>query len=214
MPTNETEASKGNETNEQAGQPQPGHAEQAQPAEERSAESEEALKERIAQLEAELAEMKDKWLRALAEADNVRKRAEREIEQTRKYAIERFAHALLDVIDNLERALEAKGDPEALREGVRLTLQSWRHVMEQFEMERIDAVGKPFDPHHHEALMHLPSDEHPAGVVMAQHVPGYKIAGRLLRPAKVVVSKGPEKQPEEQKQQQEKKQESATDEDA
>ncbi|RME85304.1 MAG: nucleotide exchange factor GrpE, partial [Zetaproteobacteria bacterium] len=104
---------------------------------------------------------------------------------------EKFALALLDVVDNLERALAAEGDLEAIREGVRLTLESWKRVMEAFEIERIEAVGQPFDPTHHEALLELPSDEHPRGIVIEQHVPGYKIAGRLLRPAKVVVSKGP-----------------------
>ena len=130
-------------------------------------------------------------MRALAEAENIRKRAEREIELARKYGMERFAEALLDVVDNLERALEAKGDVESLREGVRLTLESWKRVMERFEMQRIDAVGKPFDPHHHEALMQVPSEEHPEGTVIAQHVAGYKIGDKLLRPAKVVVSSGP-----------------------
>ncbi len=150
-----------------------------------------ALRRRVAELEEELGALRDKYLRALAEAENVRKRAEREIELARKYGMERFAEALLDVVDNLERALEAKGDADALREGVRLTLESWKRVMERFGMERIDAVGHPFDPHHHEALMQAPSEEHPEGVVIAQHVAGYKLGERLLRPARVVVSSGP-----------------------
>jgi len=150
----------------------------------------EALAAEVAKLKEENAALKDKWLRALAELDNLRKRAEREVADARKYAIERFAAALLDVVDNLERALAAEGDVDTIREGVRLTLESWKRVMESFGMERIDAVGQPFDPMHHEALMELESDAHPRGIVIEQHAAGYKLAGRLLRPAKVIVSKG------------------------
>lgn len=133
----------------------------------------------------------DRLKRALAELDNQRKRAERQVEEARKYAIEKFAFALLDVVDNLERALAVEeGNEAALREGLKMTLDAWHAVMRKFEMERIDAVGKPFDPHHHEALSHMPSEEHPEGVVAAQHVAGYTLSGRLLRPAKVLVSAG------------------------
>lgn len=133
----------------------------------------------------------DRLKRALADLDNQRKRAERQVEEARKYAIEKFALALLDVVDNLERALAVEeGNEAALREGLKMTLDAWHAVMRKFEMERIDAVGKPFDPHHHEALSHMPSEEHPEGVVAAQHVAGYKLSGRLLRPAKVLVSAG------------------------
>jgi len=139
----------------------------------------------------EIERLKDQLLRAHAEMDNLRKRTERQIEDARKYAIEKFALALLDVVDNLERALAVEeGNEAALREGLRMTLDAWHAVMRKFEMERIDAVGQPFDPHHHEALSHMPSNEHPEGVVAAQHVAGYTLSGRLLRPARVLVSSG------------------------
>ncbi|MDX8392266.1 MAG: nucleotide exchange factor GrpE [Mariprofundaceae bacterium] len=138
----------------------------------------------------EIAELKDKLLRNHAEMDNFRKRTQREVADAHKYGIEKFAVALLDVVDNLERALEAgDGNEEALRDGVQLTLDSWQKMMEKFELERIDAVGETFDPHQHEALSQMPHDE-PAGTVVAQHVAGYTLHGRLIRPAKVLVSAG------------------------
>jgi molecular chaperone GrpE len=141
--------------------------------------------------QAEVAELKDKLLRMHAEMDNLRKRTAREIEDSRKFAIERFSAALLDVVDNLERALEVEeGNEAGLREGVKLTFDSWHTMMEKFELERIDAVGEMFDPHKHEALSKMPSDE-PEGTVIAQHVAGYTLHGRLIRAAKVLVSSGP-----------------------
>ena len=138
----------------------------------------------------EVASLKDKLLRQHAEMDNVRKRSERQVADAHKYAVEKFATALLDVVDNLERAVETEeGNEKAVREGVALTLDSWYKVADKFELERIDAVGQTFDPHFHEALSKMPSDE-PEDTVIAQHVAGYTLNGRLIRPAKVLVSSG------------------------
>jgi len=138
----------------------------------------------------EAAELKDKLLRAHAEMDNLRKRTAREIEDSRKFAIEKFSIALLDIVDNLERALAVEeGNEAALREGVKLTFDSWHTMMDRFDLKRIDAVGEKFDPHLHEALSQMPSEE-PEGTVIAQHVAGYTLHGRLIRPAKVLVSSG------------------------
>jgi len=139
----------------------------------------------------ETAEWKDKMLRLHAEMDNLRKRTQREVAEAHKYGIEKFAVALLDVVDNLERALEVgEGNEKGLRDGVQLTLDSWHDVMKKFDLQRIDALGEAFDPHHHEALSQMPHEE-PEGTVVAQHVAGYTLHGRLLRPAKVLVSTGP-----------------------
>jgi molecular chaperone GrpE len=141
--------------------------------------------------QAEIADLKDKLLRNHAEMDNLRKRTQREIADAHKFGVEKFATALLDMLDNMERALEAdEGNEKAVREGIELTLTSWHEMMKRFEMKRIDAVGEVFDPHLHEALSQLPSDE-PAGTVIAQHVAGYTLHGRLIRAAKVLVSSGP-----------------------
>jgi molecular chaperone GrpE len=138
----------------------------------------------------EVAELKDKLLRQHAEMENLRKRTQREVADARKFAVEKFAVALLDVVDNLERAVETEeGNEKAVREGVALTLDSWHKVASKFELERIDAVGQMFDPHFHEALSKMPSDE-AEDTVIAQHVAGYTLNGRLIRPAKVLVSSG------------------------
>ncbi|MCF6208014.1 MAG: nucleotide exchange factor GrpE [Ghiorsea sp.] len=137
-----------------------------------------------------VADLKDKLLRQHADMENLRKRTQREVADARKFAVEKFAVALLDVVDNLERAVETEqGNEEAVREGVSLTLDSWYKVASKFELERIDAVGQVFDPHFHEALSKMPSDE-PEDTVIAQHVAGYTLNGRLIRPAKVLVSSG------------------------
>ncbi len=138
----------------------------------------------------EVAELKDKLLRQHADMENMRKRTERQVADAHKFAVEKFAAALLDVVDNLERAVETEeGNEQAVREGVALTLDSWHKVASKFALERVDAVGQMFDPHLHEALSKMPSDE-PEDTVIAQHVAGYTLNGRLLRPAKVLVSSG------------------------
>jgi len=141
-------------------------------------------------LENEVSELKDKLLRQHAEMDNLRKRTAREVSDARKFAVEKFAVSLLDVVDNLERALAVEeGQEEALRDGVQRTLDAWDGMMGKFNMKRIDAVGETFDPHKHEALSQMPSDE-PEGTVINQHCAGYTLNERLIRPAQVLVSSG------------------------
>jgi len=141
-------------------------------------------------LQNEVTELNDKLLRQHAEMDNLRKRTAREVVDARKFAVEKFTVALLDVVDNLERALDVEeGKEDALRDGVQRTLDSWHDMMGKFDVERIDAVGEQFDPHKHEALSQMPSDE-PEGVVVNQHCAGYTLNGRLIRPARVLVSSG------------------------
>ncbi len=139
----------------------------------------------------ELAALKDKLLRAQAEMENFRRRTQKEIADARKFAVERFATNLLDVVDNLERALDVKeGNEQGVRDGIQLTLDAWHDVMEKFEMKRIESMGKAFDPHQHEALSKMPADAD-EGIIIAQHCAGYTLHGRLIRPAKVLVSSGP-----------------------
>ncbi len=141
--------------------------------------------------EAEVAELKDKLLRNHAEMENLRRRTQREIADAHKFGVEKFTTSLLDVMDNLERALTVEaGNEEAVREGIQLKLNSWHDMMKRFEVTRVDAVGESFDPHLHEALSQVPN-EAPEGTVIAQHVAGYTLHGRLIRPAKVLVSSGP-----------------------
>jgi len=145
----------------------------------------------LQQAQAETSELNDKLLRMQAEMENLRKRTRREVADAHKFGVEKFATSLLDVVDNLERALEVEeGNEDTVREGIQLTLNSWHDMMKRFEVARIDAVGSVFDPHLHEALTQMPSDE-PEGTVIAQHVAGYTLHGRLIRAAKVLVSSGP-----------------------
>ncbi len=154
-------------------------------------EADEATQDPLASLQEEVATLKDKLLRSQAETENIRRRSQKEIADARKFAIERFATELLDVVDNLERALAVEeGNEEALRDGVQLTLDAWNKVMGKFDMVRLDAMNTKFDPHHHEALSRMPHEAE-EGTVIAQHCAGYTLHGRLIRPAKVLVSSGP-----------------------
>jgi len=141
-------------------------------------------------LQNEVSELKDKLLRQHAEMDNLRKRTARDVVDARKFAVDKFAVAILDIVDNLERALAVEaGNETGVRDGIQRTLDAWNGMMTKFDLERIDAVGAQFDPHKHEALSQMPSDE-PAGIVINQHCAGYSLHGRLIRPAQVLVSSG------------------------
>jgi molecular chaperone GrpE len=148
-------------------------------------------------LQEELAAAKDAALRAQAEAQNARRRAEQEVEKARKYALERFAGALLPVVDNMERSIEAVAEVtvdevKPIAEGVELTLKSLMEVLGKFNIEQINPVGEPFDPQLHQAMTMVPNPDLEPNTVMDVMQKGYTLSGRLIRPAMVVVSKGPE----------------------
>lgn len=148
----------------------------------------------IAQLEQQLSDAaareKDLMLRAKAEEENIRRRAELDVEKAHKFGIEKFATELLPVIDNLERALEqCNKEDKAMVEGIELTLKSFVAVVKKFGMEVIDQVNVPFDPQNHEALTVIPSPNHESNMVIDMMQKGYTLNGRLIRPARVVVSK-------------------------
>ena len=147
-------------------------------------------------LKAQAAENWDKFLRAAAELDNYRKRVAREKEELARYTSERVVAALLPVLDNLERALAAAEqhttEGAALLDGLKQIQSQFRRTLEEFGLNEVIAhAGHPFDPNLHEAVDHIESAEHPEGHVIEQLQRGYKLADRLLRPARVVVSKGP-----------------------
>ena len=151
----------------------------------------------LQQLQAEKADLQDKLLRALAEAQNVRRRAQQDVERERKFGVERFAKDVLSVADNLGRALSAlPGEEEmdpALRNvivGVQATERELQSVLERHGVTRVEALGKPFNAEFHQAVMEVEDPSLPAGTVVQELIPGYLIAGRLLRAAMVAVSKG------------------------
>ncbi|MGB1077199.1 MAG: nucleotide exchange factor GrpE [Bdellovibrionales bacterium] len=153
---------------------------------------------RVAELEAQLAEMKEQALRAMAETENMRKRTERERSDMQKYAITGFAKDLLNVSDNLRRAIEAV--PEEQRErneiiinlltGVEATERELLKVFEQRGLQKIEPLEEKFDPNFHEVMFEAPSSDYPEGTIIQVIEAGYVLNDRLLRPARVGVSKG------------------------
>ncbi|ODN42843.1 nucleotide exchange factor GrpE [Piscirickettsia litoralis] len=169
---------------------------------------ENTLENRIAELETALAEAETKvkghWdtaLRTKAEAENVRRRAEREAVQARQFALEKFSRELLDVVDTLERALEAKGEGEAfntMHQGVELTLKMLNDRLEKFNVKAIDPVGEAFNPELHEAMSMIEDPKAAPNSIVAVMQKGYLLNERLLRPARVIVAKAqPEKKVDE-----------------
>src|SRR5690242_21039016 len=152
----------------------------------------------------EAAESRDKMLRTLAEMENLRKRTTREVADARAYGISGFARDILDIADNLQRALDAvpaeakaAADPglKALIEGVELTERSLLNALEKNGVKKLDPSGGKFDPNFHQAMFEVPDPSVPAGTVVQVVQAGYTIGDRVLRPALVGVSKGGAKQP-------------------
>jgi molecular chaperone GrpE len=137
----------------------------------------------------------DKYLRAVADFDNYRKRVAREKEELARFTTERVVAALLPTLDNLERAIDAAqthgAENSALLQGLTQIHSQFRRTLMEFGLQEIMAgSGEPFDPNLHEAVSQVESPEHAEGQVVEQFQRGYKLADRLLRPARVVVSKG------------------------
>jgi len=148
----------------------------------------------LAQLKADAAKAAENWdkfLRAAADLDNYRKRVLREKEELTRAAHERVVAALLPVLDNLERALAATQESSPLLDGLKQIQNQFRRALEEFGLKEVVAnAGHPFDPNLHEAIGHVEHPELPEGTIINQFQRGYKLADRLIRPARVVVSKG------------------------
>jgi molecular chaperone GrpE len=131
----------------------------------------------------------EQYLRALADVDNVRKRAAKDLENTRQFAVEKFAQDLIAVKDSLEMAISnsAKADVASLVEGQNATLRQLAKAFEKAQIEEVNPEGATFNPELHEAMMTQPSDA-PPNTVLSVVQRGYQLNGRLLRPARVVVS--------------------------
>lgn len=153
---------------------------------------------RVAAVEAERDKFRDDYLRALAEVENTRRRAARDKADAGKYAISSFARDLLSVSDNLRRAVDSvdpadrDGNPafEALIAGVEMTEKELMTVFERYGVKPIAALGEPFNPHVHEAMLEIPDETVPHGTVVHVLEPGFMIHDRPLRAARVGVSKG------------------------
>ena len=143
----------------------------------------------IAELNQKLTEMQDNYLRAKAEGENIRRRAAEDVSKAHKCAIESFAEHLVPVTDSLYAALNAEAlDAKAFKEGLEITLKQLLSAFEKGRMTEINpAVGDKFDPHHHQAIASVPSEQE-ANTVVSVLQRGYSIADRILRPALVTVS--------------------------
>jgi molecular chaperone GrpE len=147
----------------------------------------------------EAAEARDKMLRTLAEMENLRKRTSKEVADARTYGVSSFARDVLEIADNLQRALdavpaEARANADAglkgLIEGVELTERSLLNALEKNGVKKFDPSGEKFDPNFHQAMYEIPDASVPAGTVVQVVQAGFTIGERVLRPALVGVSKG------------------------
>jgi molecular chaperone GrpE len=177
---------------------EPTQAQEGQPAgetfERESVSSVEDLKKRVEELEGQVKEKEQKDLYLYAEFDNFKKRAIKERSDLLKFGWEPVARELLQTIDNLERALThmPPSTDKTLVEGLRLVMNQLKATLQKQGVSDIEAVHKAFDPNLHEAVAQEPSSEHPEGTVVREHMRGYTLHGRLLRPARVVISGGKE----------------------
>jgi molecular chaperone GrpE len=155
--------------------------------------SEEDLLSKIDELKEAKAQAEDKLIRSHAEMENLRRRHQKELENAHKYSVEKFANELLAVIDSLEMGLQAANqddtDIEKIKEGSKLTLKMFTQMFEKFDIEMVNPEGEKFDPDFHQAMAMQPTEGFEPNMVVAVMQKGYKIAGRLLRPAMVMVSK-------------------------
>jgi molecular chaperone GrpE len=149
------------------------------------------LQAALAAAEAKSLEHKDLYMRALAEMENMRKRAARDVEHAHKYALEKFGQDLVNVKDSLELGLQAAQAANAgnLVTGTEATLQLLTKAFERAGIVVIEAQGQPFNPELHEAMVSQESADHPANTVIQVIQKGYQLNGRLLRPARVIVSR-------------------------
>jgi len=150
-----------------------------------------AIREELEGAKKEASEKQDQYLRIMAEFENFKKRVQKESIESRKYANEELLKAMLPVIDNLERALEhgdndAEDDP--MVEGIRMVQKQFLETLTKFGVSQVEAMGEPFDPNFHEAMMQIATDDCPPNTVVTEIAKGYLFNDRLIRPAMVGVS--------------------------
>jgi molecular chaperone GrpE len=140
-----------------------------------------------------LADVHDRWVRAVADLENYRKRAQKEREEVQKFGVEKLVKDLLPVLDNLDRALAAAAVDDPLVAGVKLVRGTFEQTLARQGVKGFSALGEPFDPARHEALMQVPTADAEPGTVVVEHARGFTLHERLLRPAMVGVAVAPPK---------------------
>ena len=158
----------------------------------------EQLQEQLRLKDEEIANQKDTFLREKAELENFKKRLTKEKDDFVQFANERLLQELIQIEDNLERALEVPNATlESLKEGVEMIQKQFSTFLKNQKVEPIEAIGKDFDPTLHEVLNQQESEEHEENTVIEQYSKGYTLNGRILRPTKVVISKKPDEKKED-----------------
>ncbi len=158
--------------------------------EEKAKAPEEDLKVKIQEMEKKAADNYDKYVRAVAELDNYKKRAVREKTDAIRYGNENLLRDILPLVDSMDRAMEHacnSDDFDAFKKGLKMLQQQLLGCLQKHGVEQIEAVGKDFDPHVHEAMMQVEGKEHEESKVVGEFERGYLLNGRLLRPSKVSV---------------------------
>ncbi len=172
----------------------------SEPPGEETSGTEQAPQDPLEKALAEAAQFRDKMLRTAADFDNFRKRTRREVQDAEKKGRDSLLKELLPVFDNLERATDhalkggsgnLENDWKALSDGIGMVLRHFQDTLSRIGVERVESVGKAFDPALHEAIQHMETEEHPPGSVAAEVQAGYREGERLVRPALVVVAKAP-----------------------
>ena len=163
-----------------------------QDAEKSAEETSDNCDDKVKKLEAELEEWKNSYTRKLAEFQNFTKRKENEVAEMRKYASEGIIVKLLDNVDNLERAVDASKESQnfdSLIEGVNMILNNLKNLLTEEGVEEIEAAGKEYDPYEHKAMITENKEELDDNVVVQVFQKGYKMKGKVVRPAMVTVNK-------------------------
>ncbi len=149
-----------------------------------------SMEEQLQVSERKAQEHYDAWMYAKAEGENIRRRAAEDVSKAQKFAVERFSNEMLAVMDSLQAALAVENSTvENFKNGMELTLKQLSNVFEKFNITEIDPVGEKLDPHKHQAISMVESEQ-PANTVVSVMQKGYALNERILRPALVLVSKG------------------------
>ena len=152
----------------------------------------EELQEQLKKKDVELVEQKSDFLREKADLENFRKRLVKEKADAVQFANERLLKELVEIDDNMNRALNTPNTSlESLKEGVEMIQKQFATFLKNQKVEPVEAIGKPFDPSLHEVMTQLESEEHEENTVIQEYSTGYTLNGRILRSAKVVISKKP-----------------------
>ena len=152
----------------------------------------EGLRQSLEETKSQAEQLRDRWMRAVAELDNFKKRSAREREELSRQAQERILRELLPVLDNLQRALAHANNQEGkagLLEGIQMIERQFLSALERLGVTPMEVLHQSFDPGRHEAMMQVESEEHEPNTVVQELEKGYMWSDRLLRPAKVAVSK-------------------------